>query len=265
MANSVETSSSPLALLAESVGLLAVALFFTGWMYRWHYYTFFQVEPTSLGLSVESTFIAAYAVLFGGPLAVLRLVLGLALAGVGMALTFRAISACRRRLRGPLERCGGFLAFSAAQRKQLGALASLLDELVIVLWLLLVLKGLAGMQGLADARRDALEESSTLPVITIAMRGSEAVIGRDLDQELVNPRDVRLLGSRERYVALLGRELSGSGGGSTWRLLSDAGGQLLVIPTLRAADAGGRAPPVLLVPEGGKGDRLILLSPSRGG
>jgi hypothetical protein len=67
MANSVETSRSPLALLAESVGLLAVALFFTGWMYRWHYYTFFQVEPTSLGLSVESTFIAAYAVLFGGP------------------------------------------------------------------------------------------------------------------------------------------------------------------------------------------------------
>ena len=72
MANSVETSRSSLALRAESVGLLAVALFFTGWMYRWHYYTFFQVEPTSLGLSVESTFIAAYAVLFAGPWAAPR-------------------------------------------------------------------------------------------------------------------------------------------------------------------------------------------------
>jgi hypothetical protein len=265
MAHSVEESSSPLALLAGSVGLLAVALFFTGWMYRWHYYTFFQVEPTSLGLSVESTFIAAYAVLFGGPRAVLRLLLGLALAGVGIVLTFRAVRACRRGLRGPLKWCEDLLALREEQQKQLRALASLLDELVIVLWLLLVLKGLAGMQGLADARRDALEDTSTLPVITIAMRGSEAVIGRDLDQELVNPRDVRLLGSRERYEALLGRELPGPESGTTWRLLNDAGGQLWVIPTLRAADAGGRAPPVLLFPEGGKGDRLILLSPGRGG
>jgi hypothetical protein len=187
MAHSGETSSSPLALLAGSVGLMAVALFFTGWLYRWHYYTFFLVEPTSLGLSVESTFIAAYAVLFGSPWAVLRLLLGLVLAGVGIVLTIWALRACRRGLRGPLKWCGGMLALREEQRKLLRALASLLDELVIVLWLLLVLKGLAGMQGLADARRDALEDTSSLPVITIAMRGGEAVIGRDLDQELTKP------------------------------------------------------------------------------
>jgi hypothetical protein len=142
------------------------------------------------------------------------------------------------------------LGWSGHQQKQWLGLASLLDELVIVLWLLLLLQGLAGMQGLSDARRDAVN-------------GREAVIGRDLDQFLANPRGVRLLGSRERYEALLGSELNGQEGRATWRLLSDAGGQLLVIPSLPAAEAGGKAPPVLLLPEGGKGDRLILLSPAQ--
>jgi hypothetical protein len=245
------------------VGLLAVALFFTGWMYRWHYYTFFQVEPTSLGLSVESTFIAAYAVLFGGPRAVLRLLLGLALAGVGIVLTFRALRACRRGLRGPLKWCEDLLALRDEQQKQLRALASLLDELVIVLWLLLVLYVLAASQGLADARRDAVDDTSTLPLITMAMPAKEAVIGRDPDQLLANPSGVRLFGSRERYDALLGAELNPEVGGRRWRLLSDAGGRLLVIPSLPAAAAGGKAPPLLLFPDGGKGDRLVILSPAQ--
>jgi hypothetical protein len=219
-------------------------------MYRWHYYTFFQVEPTSLGLSVESTIIAAYAVLLGSPWAIVRLLFGLVLIGMGIALSFRAIQVCRRRLLPRLRWLAGTLGWSGHQQKQWLGLASLLDELVIVLWLLLLLQGLAGMQGLSDARRDAVN-------------GREAVIGRDLDQLLANPRGVRLLGSRERYEALLGSELNGQEGRATWRLLSDAGGQLLVIPSLPAAEAGGKAPPVLLLPEGGKGDRLILLSPAQ--
>ncbi|MFN9546690.1 MAG: hypothetical protein ACK6AD_06430 [Cyanobacteriota bacterium] len=263
MANSFEDSASPLAMLAGSVGLLAIALFFTGWMYRWHYYTFFQVEPTSLGLSVESTIIAAYAVLMGSPWAIVRLLLGLVLIGMGIALSFRASRSCRRRLLPRLRWLAGTLGLSEHQQKQLLALASLVDELVIMLWLLFLLQGLAGMQGLSDARRDAVNETSTLPVITMAMTGREAVIGRDLDQLLANPQGVRLLGSRERYEALLGSELNGQEGRATWRLLSDAGGQLLVIPSLPAAEAGGKAPPVLLFPEGGKGDRLLLLSPAQ--
>lgn len=264
MPNPFEESSSPLAKLAGSVGVLTVVLFFTGWMYRWHYYTYFQVEPTSLGLSVESTFIAAYAVLLGSPQAVFRLLLGLALVVVAIALTFRAIRASRWLLLPALRWVGGWFGLSRRQLKQLLSLASLADEVVIVLWLLLLLHGLAGMQGLHDARRDAVDQTSTLPLITIAMNGREAVIGRDLDQILANPQGVRLFGGRERYEALLGRELNGPEGALTWRLLSDAGGQLLVIPSLRAQDAAGKAPPVLLFPEGGKGDTLIFLSPAQG-
>ena len=48
------------------------------------------------------------------------------------------------------------------------------------------------------------------------------------------------------------------------RLLSDAGVQLLVFPSMPALAVGGKAPPVLIFPDGGKGDRLIILSPAQG-
>ena len=258
MAEFSKESFSPLGKLAGSVGLLAIALFFTGWIYRWHYFTYFQVEPTSLGLSVESASIAAFSLLFGSPWAIARFLGGLGLAFVGILFTFKAIRICMRPLASWLGR------LEQNQLQQLRLLGSLVDELVIVLWLLLVLYGLAAGQGLADARRDAVDDTSTLPVIAIAMAGKDAVIGRDPDQLLINPNGVRLFGSRERYDALLGAELNPLGGGRRWRLLSDVGGQLLVFPSLPAAEVGGKSPPVLIFPDGGKGDRLIILSPAQG-
>ena len=264
MAEFSKEPSSPLGKLAGSVGLLAIALFFTGWIYRWHYFTYFQVEPTSLGLSVESASIAAFSLLFGSPWAIARFLGGLGLAFVGILFTFKAIRICRRLLAPGLGRLEQNLGLAGNQLQQLRLLGSLVDELVIVLWLLLVLYGLAAGQGLADARRDAVDDTSTLPVIAIAMAGKDAVIGRDPDQLLINPNGVRLFGSRERYDALLGAELNPVGGGRRWRLLSDAGGQLLVFPSLPAAEVGGKSPPVLIFPDGGKGDRLIILSPAQG-
>jgi len=257
-------SAGPLVKLAGSLGLLAIALFFTGWLYRWHDYTFFQVEPTSLALSVESTYFTALSLLFGNPLAIVRFLVGLALALVGIVLSFRALRICQRRLGPRLARVEGRLGLGASQRQQLWLLGSLVDEVVIVPWLLLVLYGLAASQGVADARRDALDETSTLPLITIAMPGKDVVVGRDPDQLLLNPSDVRLLGSRERYDALLGSELNPETGERRWRLLSDAGDQLLMIPSLPAAVAGGKAPPVLIFPDGDRGDRLVILSPAQG-
>jgi hypothetical protein len=265
MAEFSNESASPLGKLAGSVGLLAIALLFTGWIYRWHYFTYFQVEPTSLGLSVESTSFSAFSLLFGSPWAIARFLGGLGLALVGVVVTFRAMRVCRRQMGPGLGRLEQKLGLGGNQRQQLGLLASLVDELVIVLWLLLVLYGLAASQGLADARRDAVDDTSTLPVIAIAMAGKEAVIGRDPDQLLVNPSGVRLFGSRERYVALLGAELNPAEGGRRWRLLSDAGAQLLVFPSMPESEAEGKAPPVLIFPDRGKGDRLIILSPAQGG
>jgi hypothetical protein len=93
----------PLGTLAGSVGLRAIALVFSGWTYRWHYYTFFQVDPTHLGFSVESTSIAAFALLFRSPLALASTLGALAVALAGILLTFQAIRASR----GWRLACGG--------------------------------------------------------------------------------------------------------------------------------------------------------------
>ena len=45
-------------------GLLGIFLYFTGWLYRWAYFGFFQIEVTSLKLSLESFFFRSYASLF---------------------------------------------------------------------------------------------------------------------------------------------------------------------------------------------------------
>jgi hypothetical protein len=94
----------------------------------------------------------------------------------------------------------------------------------------------------ADAQRDAATETSTLPLFTLAMKDSDAVIGRDLDRPLANPLGVRVFGSRDRYEALLGAELNPADPHTTWRLLVDTGNQLLVIPTLPQAKTTGKAP-----------------------
>jgi hypothetical protein len=264
MPESQNGSVIPLGKLAGSIGLLAIALLFTGWIYRWHYFTSFQIEPASLGLPVESTSIAGFSLLFRSPLTILRFIIGLVLAFTGIVVTFRAIRFSGRRLAPLLGKMVQRMGLGVEQRQQLRRLASLGNELVIVLWLLLMLYGLAAYQGVSDARRDAMDETSTLPLITIAMPGEQSVIGGDPDQMLANPSGVRLFGSRERYINLLNDELRSDSVKHRWRLLSDTGDRLLVIPSLPASQMDGKAPPVLIFPDGGKGDRLVILSPAQG-
>ncbi|MDJ0580467.1 MAG: hypothetical protein QNJ66_10650, partial [Crocosphaera sp.] len=50
---------NPLGKLASLIALLAIALYFTGWVYRWTYFGFFQVEVMTLNLPLESFYLAA--------------------------------------------------------------------------------------------------------------------------------------------------------------------------------------------------------------
>jgi hypothetical protein len=263
--------ASPLGTLAGSVGLLAIALVFSGWIYRWRYYTFFQVDPTHLGFSVESTSLAAFSLLFRGPLAVARTLGALVFALAGILLTFQGIRVCRAGLAPPLRRLrrerrrwgpGPSITLSRGQRRELRRIGALLQELVIGLWLVLVLHQLASWQGVADARRDATTETSTLPLVTLAMKEPNAVIGRNLDQPFANPAGVRVFGSRERYEALLGSELNPADQRTTWRLLADTGHQLLVIPTLPKAQTMSKAPPVVLFNTNDQSPPVVILSPN---
>ena len=56
MADSTKPASEVkiLGSFAGIVGLLGVALYFSGWIYRWSYYSFFNLEVENLNLSSES-------------------------------------------------------------------------------------------------------------------------------------------------------------------------------------------------------------------
>ena len=67
----------------------------------------------------------------------------------------------------------------------------------MVIWLLLILFWLARIQGTTDARRDAVNETSTLPVITLVLPEKQIALGQNLDRD--NPFNPSLKGYRHYW------------------------------------------------------------------
>jgi len=151
-----------------------------------------------------------------------------------------------------------------AKTDSLQFLASLVDELIIVLFLLAALFGLAQWQGRADAWRDAVNETSTLPVVTAVIPEQNAALGRRLDNPLVNPAGFRIIGDRALYDRLLGKELTDLDNPDqrrVWRLLIDQEGYFCIFPALPRKDKQLDFP-VLIVYESANGDQLTILAPA---
>ncbi|NEP85938.1 MAG: hypothetical protein F6K18_03395 [Okeania sp. SIO2C2] len=51
--------------IAGLLSLLGIGLYFTGWIYRWAYLAYFQLEVTTLDLPFESFLIVPIQVFFG--------------------------------------------------------------------------------------------------------------------------------------------------------------------------------------------------------
>lgn len=252
---------NPLGKLLSVIALLAAALYFTGWIYRWAYFGFFQVEVTSLSLPLESFYFAAFRGLLGHPLIILRSIITFGITLLVIIFTLQVIQKLQRllsRYRGNIS-----LNLTSTQTELLNFCYSLIDELVIVLWTLTALFFLAQWQGDRDAFRDAVNETSRLPVVTAIIREENAALGRNLDKPLVNPSGFRIIGDRSLYETLLGRELndiSNQKQPRVWRLLIDRDGYFYIFPALPERDRK-QSVPVLIIYESGNGDQLTILSP----
>ena len=66
---------------ASIVALLGVALYFTGWIYRWRYFGFFQLEVTTLDLPLESFLMVPLQVFFGNNWAIAKTFFAFTIAG----------------------------------------------------------------------------------------------------------------------------------------------------------------------------------------
>ena len=67
MANPSPQKTEILGTFASILGLLGIFLYFTGWIYRWAYFGWFQIEINRLDLPARSFLFVPIQVFFGNP------------------------------------------------------------------------------------------------------------------------------------------------------------------------------------------------------
>ncbi|MEQ8995727.1 MAG: hypothetical protein RID53_04380 [Coleofasciculus sp. B1-GNL1-01] len=271
--------------LTSFVVLLGAGLYFTGWTYRWAYFHFFHIDVSTLNLPIESFYIAAFHALFGSPLAILRTAIALILTAIAIHLTLwliqnqvtMTLTTLTKRMRSRLldytrrhpnawlaKALQSLVNFSSTQFHSLQFLASVAIEIIIVLWGLTALFWLAQWQADRDAWLDAVNETSTLPIITFVAPKDITPLGRQLNNPLVNPSGFRIIGDRDLYEQLLGQELTDTSNSEkpiVWRLLIDRNGYFYIFPALPEKRDHTFSPPVVMMYESGDGNQLMILSP----
>jgi len=269
---------------ASLIGLLGASLFFTGWIYRSVYFFHFNIEVTTLDLPVQSFFIVPIQVLFGEGQAIARTLLALIIMIPALYLSLLGI---RVVADGFASRYSSFqnwvkqnpsqsfwmrgyqllIAFDPLNFDSIKFLSSLVDESVIVAWVLFILFHLAQSQAIADAQRD-IGPNSTLPVVTFITPESRIPLGRFLDKPFDDPSiaGFRVFGTLKPFDSLLGSEITD--GTDTqqptrvWRLLLERDGWIYLIQTYPTVENKREFPPVVVVQKSLYGDQMMILAPT---
>ncbi|MBD2488454.1 hypothetical protein H6G77_13015 [Aulosira sp. FACHB-615] len=265
------------------VGLLGAALFFAGWIYRWAYFNFFQLEISNLDLPAQSFLIVPIQIFFGDGWAIGKTAIAFLLAAIAINMTLwlirvisefvvnrfhdlsnRIISVTQNKRSVTAKFLYSLANYSSQQLRLVDFLRSLVNEIVIVAWVLIVIFWLAQWQGVTDARRDA-GQNSTLPVIALITPEEKFVAGRKLDDAFADPslKGYRIIGDRGLFEDLRGKEdtdISNPQQPRIWRILLQRGGWIYLFPTLPPNATPDQRPAVIAIQENDKG-HLLILSP----
>ncbi len=279
--------SNILGHFASVVGLLSVALFFTGWIYRWSYFYCFQLNVITLDLPVESFFLVPLQVFLGDGWTILRSAIALLLTALGIYLSLWLVNSINktvaakinatitrwlsypygRRFRWLYRILNSWQQFNVNRYHSIKLLRSLVDEIIIVGWVLLVLFWSAYHQGIADARRDAGENSS-LPAVALIGKQDSMALGRKLDDPTLrlDPKRFKAIGDAGLFADLSKRDYTDINNPKeprVWRLLLERGNWIYLFPALtkeQQTDPKAR-PPVMAIQQSQSGDQLLIVSP----
>jgi hypothetical protein len=272
VANPSPQKTEILGTFASILGLLGIFLYFTGWTYRWVYFGWFQIEINRLDLPVRSFLFVPIQVFFGTPSASLLTLFAIIVGTILIKLTLWLVQ--------PLPTKSTLWSVQSVannphqfQHKLQQLLAiprffadiippALRKDLIVVIWLLIILFQLAKYQGTIDARRDAVNETSTLPVITLVLPEKQIALGRNLDNLLLDPslKGYRIIGNKELFDYLRGKENNDSGTNPprVWRLLLENNKWTYVFPALSAQSPDDERPPLLAINQDKEGQLMIL-------
>jgi hypothetical protein len=279
MAAELGSDNSPRVLggFASILSLLGITLFFSGWIYRWAYFAYYSLNLNDQSFTAQSYLIVPIQIYFGtlsGMLKTILLLLLLPLLITTTLAVLRRLAAEWAALSNRLPRLRQLLVLQEAPDTRLSEsrrfLASLLDELVIVAWVLILLFWFSQHQGYQDARRDAIETTSTLPVVSLVLPQRDGVLAQDLrllndsgepipDPPLANNV---LIGDLELAREVRNSTLSDPSTKQVWRLLNqELTGWLYMIRTL-PPDAKADERPLLLAVPNAKRSQTLVLAPS---
>ena len=270
-----------LGAFASLVGLFSIALYFTGWVYRWAYYGFFRIELNALNLPAQSFFFVSIQVFLGSFQAFFHALLALIITVVLIQVTLWLL------LPSTLKKTSNliYIKSSDVNRSRLPKLISpaqwfitklrygiaqvfpspLLKDLVIVAWVLVVLFWVSKCQGEADARRAAFNNTSTLPVVTLVHPEKGLGLGRNPQDLFTDPtsKKTRVIGDVglfNRIQAEATNDTAKPNQPTSWRLLVNSNGWLYIFRTFPKNADAKRQPLVLAIQEGGN-EQMMILSP----
>ncbi|MDB9314371.1 hypothetical protein PN462_14765 [Spirulina sp. CS-785/01] len=270
------TETSLLGQFASVLGLLGASLYFTGWIYRWAYFAFFQVEVTTLDLPVESFLLVPLQVFFGDGHAMFRTFIAAVVDLVAIYVILWGVESggkwlgdrfdrwCKRNKTSPFRWLRSFAKFNDDKFNQFSSvtlLQSLVDEAIVILVTLTLLFYLASTQGEQDAKRDAYNKTSLLPVVTLITPENRLALGQQLTETetAIPSQNYRLIGDAGLFNYLNGKELTTTG--TVWRLLIEQGGWIYLFQALPENAPKAAQPLLLAIQEGELGEQLMILSP----
>lgn len=268
---------NPLGAFAGLVGVLAIFLFFTGWVYRWAYFGFFELDVNSLTFPAQSFLLVPIQVILGDLGRLLWAVLITLLVTVLVKATLwllEPLGSPSSRVATPNPWLVRLHRFPLCQ-----GLRHLTDlfpnplrrDLIIVAWVLIALFWLARWQGTEDAWRDAVNQTSTRPIVTLVSPSDKIALGASLTDELIQNegnnvdipalKNLRIFGDVEQFRRLYGKGTNRANRSEliVWRLLIESGNWLYLFPALPDRQPDLR-PPVVAVNTGDGRVQSVILS-----
>jgi hypothetical protein len=272
--------------LLSIVGLLGAVLFFTGWIYRWAYFAYFQLDLTSLNLPAQSFLIIPIQVFLGDIRAIFFTIVVFALTAGAIYITLWLLKGIEKLAEERLEQNNPHLI--EAGRRRLSRMAkihqflvernpislssfklleSFLNELVIVAWILGVVFWYAQWRGFEDARRDAYHCTSKLPAVVVIVPVDSNPFAsqfKDLDTlpALEKLDRFGVIGDWKLFDDLRRKGLNLNTPQAfprVWRLLQEGEGWLYLFPAFPPDIAQDQRPPILAIPKGN--NQLMILRP----
>jgi hypothetical protein len=250
--------------------LIGAALFFSGYVYRWAYFNYFLLDIAELNFAAETYPIVPIQVFCGTLWSVLSTLLFVLLAAIAIRAALwglQMIEGGVRRLPNLFPRGIRFLANGAVEVTD--TISALLHEVVIVIGILIMLFWVSRGQGTADARRDAYNDTSTLPTIALVMadKDKKVALGRLLADPTMDPAltGFRFFGDRSLFDEIYRKEDNFLGKGKdsrVWRMLLSQDNWLYLMSGVSGTPGRVDERPLVLAIQTKEGGQQMILGPS---